>query len=890
MNYWGNDKYTTNMKKKYFAFISYSHKDLEMAKWLQHELEYYELPVALFEKRKELRKEDFPESFRPVFRDEDELAGGELKSQIIEALADSEYLIVVCSPNAVASDYVDSEIQEFIRQSEDNKKKIFPFIIEGKPHQNDNKKMECFPNTLRKLSEDKTASVELIAGDINVHETGKGHAFVKIVAGMLREKTIKFADLWDRYEYEKAKNERIEREKKEKLQIAQSRFLSEKATQLFDEGDSYTARLLAIEALPKDIDNSDRPYVPEAEMILRTANQFDRIVLRHQYSVKCAKMSPDDKLIATATNDNCIYIWSLRNGRQIYRMEGHFDFVNDVSFNSNGTQLVSASGHNWSRAYAGFPKDYSIRIWDVKTGKEVRKMEGHSRKVNYVRFCKKDECIVSSSDDNTVRIWDAKTGKEIKSFSNCILLDHILEPLIAEYNDDSLIWWSPELPNKKYKMAWHKNETPKLMNPQRNVMVSTSYDEHNHIINFWDIETGCNILSLKEHSWKNKNLAFSPDGKRLIYTSDSDNLTVRVWDIAKGEELECIKITSMGESVAFSHDGKMILFSEEKKVYIRSNENNYAQGTLKCSINLNSICFSPDGNQFVVADGHNIKFFDIKGKTEIGRIKVPGNRVQFAQFSPNGEYVIASLEDKTIRVWDVLTCEERLTIDDSGFFSSAYVNGELSLVVMNNKSINIWNINDGAKLQLQIFTSEKNISMAVHPDKMIVAVTQKNGCIQLLNLLSGEEVRSIKTNIHFMKAISFDPKGDFLACESSNSHIYVIDVNTGKECRDLEGHRGFVNSIVYSKDGKYILTASYDKTIRIWDSESGHEVMKNEGLPDFVIDASFHPVNPMIATISMDGTIHLWDFPSLQVLIDSTKKRFENRQLSLDERRKYYLE
>ena len=42
------------MKKKYFVFISYSQKDSELAKWLQHEFEYYELPAILFEERKDL--------------------------------------------------------------------------------------------------------------------------------------------------------------------------------------------------------------------------------------------------------------------------------------------------------------------------------------------------------------------------------------------------------------------------------------------------------------------------------------------------------------------------------------------------------------------------------------------------------------------------------------------------------------------------------------------------------------------------------------------------------------------------------------------------------------------------------------------------------------------
>ena len=64
-------------KKMYYAFISYSHMDSELPKWLQHEFECYELPAILFEERKDLHKEDLPEFSRSVFRYEDELADGE---------------------------------------------------------------------------------------------------------------------------------------------------------------------------------------------------------------------------------------------------------------------------------------------------------------------------------------------------------------------------------------------------------------------------------------------------------------------------------------------------------------------------------------------------------------------------------------------------------------------------------------------------------------------------------------------------------------------------------------------------------------------------------------------------------------------------------------------
>lgn len=109
--------------KEYYAFISYKSEDVEWAIWLQHELEHYHLPAS-FNGRTDIRQE-----LRPVFRDIDELAAGNLPEQIKRALENSQNLIVVCSPQAAASPWVNQEVQTFIALGRTNR--IFPFIVEG---------------------------------------------------------------------------------------------------------------------------------------------------------------------------------------------------------------------------------------------------------------------------------------------------------------------------------------------------------------------------------------------------------------------------------------------------------------------------------------------------------------------------------------------------------------------------------------------------------------------------------------------------------------------------------------------------------------------------------------------------------------------------------------
>lgn len=116
-------------EKGYFAFISYSHKDEKQAKWLHKRLEHYRLPTNLN------GRDDLPKRIHPVFRDYNELKAGNLSEQIYDALRRSKYLIVICSPKAAQSEYVGKEIEYF--KSLGRTDKIIPYIIEGKPFDDD---------------------------------------------------------------------------------------------------------------------------------------------------------------------------------------------------------------------------------------------------------------------------------------------------------------------------------------------------------------------------------------------------------------------------------------------------------------------------------------------------------------------------------------------------------------------------------------------------------------------------------------------------------------------------------------------------------------------------------------------------------------------------------
>ena len=97
-----------NREYKYFAFISYTRKDEKWAKWLQYKLEHYNFPVKIG------KDPSIPKKIRPIFKDTSELSGGVLSEELNKALIDSRYLIVICSPQAAKSTWVDKEIETFV--------------------------------------------------------------------------------------------------------------------------------------------------------------------------------------------------------------------------------------------------------------------------------------------------------------------------------------------------------------------------------------------------------------------------------------------------------------------------------------------------------------------------------------------------------------------------------------------------------------------------------------------------------------------------------------------------------------------------------------------------------------------------------------------------------
>jgi tetratricopeptide (TPR) repeat protein len=175
--------------QRYWAFLSYSHQDEKIAGWLHRALETFRVPKALVGRRAE--RFLVPARLTPIFRDRSELAAADdLSEEIEQALECSRHLIVLCSPAAAKSHWVDEEIRTFRRLRPDGE--VLAVIVAGEPWASrltDRGAEECFPLALREQLDENGQptgeAAEPIAVDLRPGRDGRARGLLKIVAGML---------------------------------------------------------------------------------------------------------------------------------------------------------------------------------------------------------------------------------------------------------------------------------------------------------------------------------------------------------------------------------------------------------------------------------------------------------------------------------------------------------------------------------------------------------------------------------------------------------------------------------------------------------------------------------------------------------------------------------
>lgn len=261
---------------------------------------------------------------------------------------------------------------------------------------------------------------------------------------------------------------------------------------------------------------------------------------------------------ALAAGYRVVRIWDLRSGTNVKSLWGHNGTVECAAFSPN-ERYVASGGY-----------DNTIRLWNLESGEQIDTLGTHGSYVESVAFSPDGRYLASGGLDNVIKLWDMQTQQFVRLFEGHA--DWVLsvrfsadgQYLISGSQDQSVKLWDVEtgaLLRSFYGFTRSAEGAGELiaMSPDGAAILGVNSD--NTFVQ-WSMESGEIIRTFFGHTDPVTSVDFSPDGQ-YIASSGMDNL-VRVWSL-DGQEFKVLSGHGAGEvcdwinSVDISPDSRYLL-------------------------------------------------------------------------------------------------------------------------------------------------------------------------------------------------------------------------------------------------------------------------------------------------------------------------------------------
>lgn len=297
---------------------------------------------------------------------------------------------------------------------------------------------------------------------------------------------------------------------------------------------------------------------------------------------------------------------------------------------------------------------------------------------------------------------------------------------------------------------------------------------------------------------------------------------------------------------------------------------------LQAGADVHCVVFSPDGKQLATgAADAVVRLWDVATRQE--RLSLRGHQgiVYAVAFSPDGKLLASGGKDGSVRVWDLAAGRElhRYGGHRDDVYSVAFSpDGRTLASGGDDRTLRLWDVASGQERRRLSGHQREIFSVAFAADGRTVASGSRDQTTRLWGVatgtqrgLLGEEIRvALGQATTWIAAVAFSTDGRVMAMGGRTGSAALLDMATGDPILTLAGPSDVVSAIAFSPDGQTLAIGGSGPNIRLWNRITGQELGSRGAHADAILSIAFSPDGSTMASGSADGTVLLWDLRTLR--------------------------
>jgi WD40 repeat protein/serine/threonine protein kinase len=449
-------------------------------------------------------------------------------------------------------------------------------------------------------------------------------------------------------------------------------------------------------------------------------------------------ISPDNRLLALACEDSTVWLVDSQSGKAERSLRGDRTFW-CVTFSPDGRLVAAGTGDE------GEQDSGTVRIWDVKSGREQPTLTGHG--AQSIAFSPDGERLATGGADQAVKIWDIASGQEILTLRGhidwVIDITFTADRIVSVGDRTARIWdgrpWSDgeKVGDDVVTLRGHTDGVNAVaFRPHTHELATASTDG---TVKFWDTQTWRELRTMRPNFKKVTALAFSPLGDRLAVCGLT-NRPVVILDADTGDELQRLGDPSSPQTIAFSANGGMLAAGDDEGL---------------------------------------VTVYDLTTGAAHKHFQAPGKYLYRVGFSPDDRLVFAAGTDSSISIWEAATGRE---IDGSPLrhrgliYSAAFSpDGQYFASGSWDRTVRIWDTSSWREVQVFIDGTAATQSIAFSPDGHYLAWGATDSTVKLWDK-NTDELQTLRGHLGYIRSVAFSHDGRLIASASEDGTAKIWKV------------------------------------------------------------------------------------------------------------------